>query len=141
MFGRASRIRKQCLFAPGTASDLEGLPAQDALRDAPGRNIIRVVIQTDALDESSGILREHGHASDTDRPVRERKSDDEIAGTAQNKCPGQFDRWRRGVARMNDLDAPLFCGRRDQGCSTSRLINTSRGPIVVEADLIAASAS
>src|SRR6202162_2870737 len=34
---------------------------------------------------------------------------DEIAGTAQDKCPGQFDRRRRGVARMNDLHAPLFC--------------------------------
>src|SRR4029077_1719069 len=34
---------------------------------------------------------------------------DEIAGTAQDKCPGQFDRRRRRVARMNDLHAPLFC--------------------------------
>jgi len=33
----------------------------------------------------------------------------EIAGTGQDKCPGQFDCRRRGVARMNDLDAPLFC--------------------------------
>ena len=41
---------------------------------------------------------------------------DEIAGTAQNKCPGQFDRRRRGVARMNDLDAALFCGLKiDRG--------------------------
>ena len=33
----------------------------------------------------------------------------EIAGTAQDKCPSEFDRRRRGVARMNDLHASLFC--------------------------------
>src|SRR5271169_4921175 len=33
----------------------------------------------------------------------------EITGTGQNKGPSQFDRRRRGVTRMNDLHAPLFC--------------------------------
>src|SRR4029077_12381094 len=53
----------------------------------------------------------------TQRPVLR----DEIAGTAKNKCPGQFDRRRRGVARMNDLDVPLFCGLEiDRGIPVCR---------------------
>ena len=32
----------------------------------------------------------------------------EIAGAAQDKRPGQFDRRRRAVARMNDLNALLL---------------------------------
>src|SRR4029077_456478 len=41
--------------------------------------------------------------------AQRRVLDDEITGTAQDKSPGQFDRRRRGVARVNDLHAPLFC--------------------------------
>ncbi len=33
----------------------------------------------------------------------------EIAGTAQDKRPSQFDCRRRGVACINDLHTPLFC--------------------------------
>src|ERR1700719_3829190 len=69
--------------------------------------------RTADVAETQDTERPPGHVI-TDRllpstAAQRRVLSDEIAGTAQNKCPGQFDRWRRGVAGMNDLHAPLCC--------------------------------
>src|ERR1700674_685557 len=92
---------------------------------APGREILAPGdhLHTEGVADLCDRTADVAQTQDTERPsgqvitdrllpsaaAQRRVLGDEIAGAAQDECPGQFDRRRRGVARMNDLHAPLFC--------------------------------
>jgi hypothetical protein len=93
---------------------------------APGREILAPSdhLHTEGVADLGHRTADIAETQDAERPpshvitdrllpsaaAQRRVLRDEIAGTAQDECPGQLDRRRRGVARMNDLHAPLCSG-------------------------------
>jgi hypothetical protein len=116
MDGDDIRLSEQLILRDECGAHFGRAPGREIL--APGDHLHTEGVadlrhRTADVAETQDPERPPGHVI-TDRllpsaAAQRRVLGDKIAGTAQNKCPGQFDRRRRGVARMNDLDAPLFC--------------------------------